>query len=104
LLIVSICIVLLVAVVVGAVVGALAGVVQPIPIIGQALATAMMQIVPVLAFVVIVYLIKIVLLPDAEASKKWFVSIWSTVITMFLIFLVNALAAILFGYVIIPGP
>jgi len=104
LLIVSICIVLIVAVVVGAVAGALAGAIAVFPIIGPAIGTALIQIAPVVAFVVIVYLIKLVLIPEVADTRQWFISIWATVVCLFLVFLLNALANILFGVIVFTPP
>jgi len=84
LLLIAVIIVLLVAIVIGAIVGS----VQSIPFI----ATAAAQLVPVLIFLAIVYLIKYLLIPEKADSTKWNASIWISVITLFLIYLINAIA------------
>jgi hypothetical protein len=87
LLLIAVIIVLLVALVIGAIVGA----VSPIPFI----ATAAAQLVPVLIYLAIVYLIKYLLIPEKADSTKWNASIWIGVITLFLIYLINAIAVFL---------
>jgi hypothetical protein len=84
LLVIAIIIVLLVALVIGALVGAISG----IPFI----ATAAAQLVPVLIYLAIVYLIKYILIPEKVDSTRWNASIWIALITLFLIYLINAIA------------
>ena len=83
LLLVALIIVILVAIVIGAIVGS----VQGIPFID----TAASQLVPVLIYLAIVFLIKYLLIPNHEDIK----SIWIALITLFLIYLVNAIALFL---------
>jgi len=83
LLLIAVIIVLLVALVIGAIVGA----VSSIPFISDAAA----QLVPVLIYLAIVYLIKYILIPEKADSTKWNASIWIAVLTLFLIYLVDAL-------------
>lgn len=83
LLLIAVIIVLLVALVIGAIVGA----VSSIPFISDAAA----QLVPVLIYLAIVYLIKYVLIPEKADSTTWNASIWIAVLTLFLIYLVDAL-------------
>ena len=87
LLVIAVIIVLLVALVIGALIGA----VSAIPFI----ATAAAQLVPVLIYLAIVYLIKYLLIPEKADSTKWNASIWIGVITLFLIYLINAIAIFL---------
>ena len=84
LLLIAVIVVLLVALVIGAIVGAVAS----IPLI----ATAAAQLVPVLIYLAIVYLIKYLLIPEKAYHTNWNASIWIAVITLFLIYLINALA------------
>ncbi|MHA1207489.1 MAG: hypothetical protein ACTSSO_07975 [Candidatus Hodarchaeales archaeon] len=84
LLLIAVIIAILVAIVIGAIVGA----VSPIPFVD----TAAAQLVPVLIYLAIVYLIKYLLIPEKADSTKWNASIWIAVITLFLIYLINAIA------------
>ncbi len=84
LLLIAVIVVILVAIVIGAIVGA----VSSIPFV----ATAAAQLVPVLIYLAIVYLIKYLLIPEKVDSTKWNASIWIAVITLFLIYLINAIA------------
>jgi uncharacterized membrane protein len=49
----------------------------------------------VLIYLAIVYLIKYILIPEKADSTKWNASIWIAVITLFLIYLINAIAVFL---------
>jgi hypothetical protein len=84
LLLIAVIIVILVAIVIGT----LVGVVRDIPFI----ATAAAQLVPVLIYLAIVFLIKYLLIPEKAETTKWNASIWIALITLFLIYLVNAIA------------
>ncbi|MHA1226162.1 MAG: hypothetical protein ACTSPV_05400 [Candidatus Hodarchaeales archaeon] len=95
LLLVSTIIVILVALVIGAVVG----VVASIPFVNEAVA----RLVPVLIFVAIVYLIKYLLIPEKGEVTKWNASIWIAVISLFLVYLFNAITLELFNTTIIFG-
>lgn len=93
LLLVAAIIVILVAIVIGAIVGAVSGV----PIVADAAG----QLVPVLIYLAIVFLIKYILIPEKDEVTKWSASIWIGVITLFLIYLFNALTITLeFGSII----
>jgi heme A synthase len=98
LLAVSVIIVLLVAVVIGAVVGAV-GQLDPTDIISG----AANQIIPVLVYLAIVYLIKYILIPEQGEVTKFNASIWIGVITLFLIYVFNILTTQLFNTPIIVG-
>ncbi len=98
LLVVAAIIVLLVAVVIGAVIGAV-GQFDPTGIISGA-AT---QLIPVLVYLAIVYLIKYVLIPEKGETEKFNTSIWIGVITLFLIYVFNILTTQLFSTPIIVG-
>ena len=84
LLLISLIIVILVAIIIGAIVGSVRG----IPIIE----TAAAQLVPVLIYLAIVFLIKYLLIPEKAETTKWNASIWIALITLFLIYIVNAIA------------
>ncbi len=84
LLVIALIIVILVAVVIGAIVGA----VNEIPFVS----TAAYQLVPVLIYLAIVYLLKFLLIPEKSESTNWHASVWIAVITLFLIYLINAIA------------
>ena len=84
LIVIAIIIVILVAVVIGALVGA----VQGIPFVEIAAA----RLVPVLIYLAIVYLLKYLLIPEKSESTNWHASVWIGVITLFLIYLINAIA------------
>lgn len=84
LLLISLIIVILVAIIIGAIVGSVRG----IPIIE----TAAAQLVPVLIYLAIVFLIKYLLIPGKAETTKWNASIWIALITLFLIYIVNAIA------------
>ncbi|MHA1975619.1 MAG: hypothetical protein ACW98I_01830 [Candidatus Hodarchaeales archaeon] len=84
LVLIAIIIVILVAVVIGAIVSA----VSPLPFVS----TAAYQLVPVLIYLAIVYLLKYLLIPEKADSTNWHASIWIAVITLFLIYLINAIA------------
>ncbi len=98
LLAVSVIIVLLVTVVIGAVVGAV-GQLDPTNIISG----AANQIIPVLVYLAIVYLIKYILIPEQGEVTKFNASIWIGVITLFLIYVFNILTTQLFDTPIIVG-
>ncbi|MFW9778582.1 MAG: hypothetical protein ACFFE8_06975 [Candidatus Heimdallarchaeota archaeon] len=83
LLLVAAIIVILVAVVIGTIVG----VVSPIPYVAEAAA----GLIPVLIYLAIVYLIKFILIPEKSDVTKWSASVWIGVITLFLIYLFNAI-------------
>ena len=94
LLLVAAIIVILVAIVIGAIVGA----VSEIPIVSDAAG----QLVPVLIYLAIVFLIKYILIPEKDEVTKWNASVWIGVITLFLIYLFNALTIALdFGPIIV---
>ncbi|MHA1973536.1 MAG: hypothetical protein ACTSW1_11115 [Candidatus Hodarchaeales archaeon] len=95
LLLVAAIIVILVALVIGAIVG----VVSSIPFVNEAAA----RMVPVLIFVAIVYLIKYLLIPEKGEVTKWNASIWIGVISLFLVYLFNAITIELFNTPIIFG-
>jgi hypothetical protein len=84
LVLIAIIIVILVAVVIGAIVSS----VSAVPFIS----TAAFQLVPVLIYLAIVYLLKYLLIPEKAESTNWHGSIWIAVITLFLIYLINAVA------------
>ncbi len=88
LLLVSAIIVILVAIIIGAIVGA----VSDVPFIG----TAASQLVPVLIYLAIVFLIKYILIPEMGELTKWSASVWIGVITLFLIYLFNAFTDLVF--------
>lgn len=92
LLLVSLIVVVLVAVVIGSVIGAL-GRLDPTNIFSSAAA----QLIPVLIYLAIVYLIKYLLIPEKGDVTKWNASIWIGVITLFLIYVFDILASQLFG-------
>jgi hypothetical protein len=98
LLLVAIAIVLLVAVVIGAVIGAL-GQLDPTNIVYGAAA----QLIPVLIYLAIVYLIKFVLIPERGDVTKWSASVWIGVVTLFFIYLINILTTQVFEIPIIEG-
>ena len=81
---IALIIVILVAVVIGAIVSAI----EPLPFVS----TAAYQLVPVLVYLAIVYLLKYLLIPEKSESTNWHASIWIAVITLFLIYLINAIA------------
>ncbi|MHA2225503.1 MAG: hypothetical protein ACXAC8_09885 [Candidatus Hodarchaeales archaeon] len=95
LLLVAAIIVILVAIIIGAIVGSVSG----IPLVN----TAASQLVPVLIYLAIVFLIKYILIPEKDDVTKWSSSIWIGVITLFLIYLFNALTDFLFLTPIISG-
>lgn len=98
LLLVAALIVLLVAIVIGAVIGAIA----QFDITGI-FSTAAAQLIPVLIYLAIVYLIKFLLIPEKGDVTKWSASVWIGVITLFLIYVFNILTSQLFGTPIITG-
>ncbi|MFW9903969.1 MAG: hypothetical protein ACFFFH_06515 [Candidatus Thorarchaeota archaeon] len=100
LLLVALLIVLLVAVVIGAVIGAI-GQLEPFdpPIITGAAA----QLIPVLVYLAIVFLIKYILIPERGEIEKWNASIWIGIITLFLIYLFNIITTQFFQTPIIQG-
>ncbi len=83
LLMIAFIIVILVAVVVGAIVRS----VSSIAFVRDAAA----QIVPVLIYLAIVFLVKYLLIPEKAETTKWNASIWIALLTLFLIFLVNVI-------------
>jgi cytochrome bd-type quinol oxidase subunit 2 len=83
LLLIAFIIVILVAVVIGAIVRT----VDPIPYVN----TAAAQLVPVLIYLAIVFLVKYILIPEMAETTKWNASIWIALISLFLIFLINAI-------------
>ena len=98
LLAVSLVIVLLVAVVIGAVVGAI-GELDPTDIFALAAA----QLIPVLVYLAIVYLIKYILIPEKGEIMKWNASIRIGVVTLFLIYVFNIITTEFFDTPIIRG-
>ncbi len=88
-------IVILVAIIIGAIVGSVSGILL--------VNTAASQLVPVLIYLAIVFLIKYILIPEKDDVTKWSTSIWIGVITLFLIYLFNALTDLLFQTPIISG-
>ena len=88
LLLVAAIIVILVAIIIGAIVGA----VSAIPFIS----TAASQLVPVLIYLAIVFLIKHILIPEMGELTKWSASVWIGAITLFLIYLFNAFTDLAF--------
>ena len=98
LLVVAAIIVLLVAVVIGAVIGAV-GQLDPTSI----LSGAATQLIPVLVYLAIVYLIKYILIPEKGEVEKFNTSIWIGVVTLFLIYVFNILTTQLFSTPIIVG-
>ncbi len=98
LLLVAIAIVVLVAVVIGAIISAL-GQLDPTRIVSGAAA----QLIPILIYLAIVYLIKFVLIPERGDVTKWSASVWIGVITLFFIYLINILTTQLFEIQIIDG-
>ncbi|NHJ00939.1 MAG: hypothetical protein EAX86_02305 [Candidatus Heimdallarchaeota archaeon] len=85
LLVVAAIIVILVALVIGALVGVL----SPIPFVNEAAA----RLVPILVYLAIVYLIDYLIVPERNNLNS---SIWIGVITIFLIYLFNAIIGYLF--------
>ena len=100
LLLVALIVVLLVAVVIGAVIGAI-GRLDPTdpPIFAGAAA----QLIPVLVYLAIVYLIKYILIPERAETTKWNASIWIGVVTLFLIYVFNIITTQIFDTPIITG-
>ncbi|MFX1282496.1 MAG: hypothetical protein ACFFB5_02535 [Promethearchaeota archaeon] len=98
LLLVAVVIVLLVAIVIGAVIGAM-GQLDLTNIFSGAAA----QLIPVLVYLAIVFLIKYVLIPERGEIEKWNASIWIGVITLFLIYVFNIITTQLFKLPIIQG-
>lgn len=88
-------IVILVAVVIGTIVSVVSG----IPIVSDAITS----LVPVLIYLAIVYLIKFILIPEKGDVTKWTASVWIGVITLFLIYLFNAITIALGFSPIIGG-
>ena len=84
LLLVALVIVLLVTVVIGAVIGAI-GELDPTDIISGAAG----QLIPVLVYLAIIFLIKYILIPERGEVEKWNASIWIGVVTLFLIYVFN---------------
>jgi hypothetical protein len=66
-------------------------------------AEAAASLVPVLIYVAIVYLIKFILIPEKGEVTKWTASVWIGVITLFLIYLFNAITTSLGFPTIIGG-
>jgi hypothetical protein len=91
-------IVLLVAVVIGAIIGAI-GELDPTNIFSGAAA----QLIPVLVYLAIIFLIKYVLIPERGEIEKWNASIWIGVVTLFLIYVFNITTTLLFDIPIIRG-
>jgi len=91
LLLVALIVVVLVAVVIGSVIGAL-GRLDPTNIFSGAAA----QLIPVLIYLAIVFLIKFLLIPEKGEETKWNASIWIGVITLFLIYVFDIIAFQLF--------
>ncbi|UCE12322.1 MAG: hypothetical protein JSV04_08980 [Candidatus Heimdallarchaeota archaeon] len=100
LLLVALIIVLLVAVVIGAVIDALG---QLDPTDPPIFAGAAAQLIPVLVYLAIVYLIKYILIPERGETEKWNTSIWIGVITLFLIYVFNIISIQIFETPIITG-
>ncbi|UCG02042.1 MAG: hypothetical protein JSW11_20910 [Candidatus Heimdallarchaeota archaeon] len=98
LLLVALVIVLLVAVVIGAIIGGI-GRLDPTNIFSGAAA----QLIPVLVYLAIIFLIKYVLIPERGEIEKWNASIWIGVVTLFLIYVFNILTTQLFRTPIIQG-
>ncbi|MFX0172134.1 MAG: hypothetical protein ACFE9L_09450 [Candidatus Hodarchaeota archaeon] len=98
LLLVAVIIVLLVAIVIGAIIGAI-GRLDPTRIFSGAAA----QLIPVLVYLAIVFLIKFLLIPERSEVTKWSASIWIAVLTLFLIYVINIIAIHLFETQIISG-
>jgi hypothetical protein len=98
LLLVAIIIVLLVAIVIGAIIGAIDQL-DPTNIFSGAAA----QLVPVLVYLAIVFLIKLLLIPERSEVTKWSASIWIAVLTLFLIYVINIIAIQVFETPIISG-
>lgn len=98
LLLVALLIVLLVAVVIGAVIDGL-GRLDPTEIFSGAAA----QLIPILVYLAIVFLIKYLLIPELGDQTKWNTSILIGLITLFLIFVINILTTELFDTPIIQG-
>ncbi len=100
LLLVSLVIVLLVAVIIGAVIG---GIGQLDPFDPPIFAGAAAQLIPILVYLAIVFLIKYILIPERGEIEKWNASIWIGVITLFLIYLFNIITTQFFQTPIIHG-
>jgi hypothetical protein len=98
LLVVALVIVLLVAVVIGAIIGAI-GQLDPTNIFSGAAA----QLIPVLVYLAIIFLIKYILIPERGEIEKWNASIWIGVVTLFLIYVFNIITTQLFQTPIIQG-
>jgi hypothetical protein len=98
LLLVAVIIVLLIAIVIGAIIGAI-GQLDPTDIFSG----AAVQLVPVLVYLAIVFLIKFLLIPERGEVTKWSASIWIAVLTLFLIYVFNIIAVQVFSTPIISG-
>lgn len=100
LLLVALIVVLLVAVVIGAVIGSID---QLDPTDPPIFAGAAAQLIPVLVYLAIVYLIKYILIPERAETAKWNASIWIGVVTLFLIYVFNIITTQIFNTPIITG-
>ncbi|MHA2243561.1 MAG: hypothetical protein ACXADY_01195 [Candidatus Hodarchaeales archaeon] len=98
LLLVALVVVLLVTVVIGAIIGAI-GELDPTDIFSGAAA----QLIPVLVYLAIIFLIKYILIPERGEIEKWNASIWIGIITLFLIYVFNIITTQLFEIPIIQG-
>ena len=98
LLLVALVVVLLVAVIIGAIIGSIERLDPTNIIFGAAT-----QLIPVLVYLAIVFLIKYVLIPERGEIEKWNASIWIGVITLFLIYVFNIITTQLFDTPIIQG-
>lgn len=87
LLVVAAVIVILVAIVLGAIVGIL----SDLPLVGGILGNAAGRLMLILFYVAIIYLIRYILIPEKGELEKWTAAVWSGVIALFLVYLIDAI-------------
>jgi len=103
LLLVSVCIVVFIAVILGALATTIGlWLTQNVVIFGPALAVAIIRISTIIGFMVVVFFVKITLAGGVKAGAAFRGSLWGTVISLFVIYLVNAITLAIFGLLVVP--
>ena len=103
LLIVSICVVIFIAIILGALATTIGlWSTQNIPILGSALAVALLRISTIIGFIIVVFLVKITLTSGVKSGAAFRGSLWGTILSLFVIYLINAIALALIEIVVLP--
>ena len=103
LLIVSVCVVVFIGIILGALATTIGlWLTQNVVIFGPALAVAIIRISTIIGFMVVVFFVKITLAGGVKAGAAFRGSLWGTVISLFVIYLVNAITLAIFGLLVVP--